>query len=136
VAVGKGGHEHPEGKKITLLTGDFFDLDETVTGGRFEAIVDRASLVAIQPTLREVYVQIMSKVIKAGGNILLVTIERRSGTDADMSGPPFSVPEAEVRRLYENQDWVESVTLLEDQGEMARNEGTTMASLYFLIQAK
>jgi hypothetical protein len=56
VAVGKGGHEHPEGKKITLLTGDFFDLDETVTGGRFEAIVDRASLVAIQPTLREAYV--------------------------------------------------------------------------------
>jgi thiopurine S-methyltransferase len=131
-----GKHERLEGKKITLLKGDFFDLDEAATDGRFEAIVDRASLVAIQPDLREDYVEVMSKLIKPQGRILLIVIERRSGTESDKGGPPFSVPEAEVRRLYESQDWVDSVTLIDDQGEKARNDGTTMVSLYFLIQAK
>jgi thiopurine S-methyltransferase len=136
VSSQNGRHERLEGTKITLLKGDFFDLDEEATNGRFEAIIDRASLVAIQPTLREDYVQVMSKLIQPGGKILLIVIERRSGTEEDMNGPPFSVPEAEVRRLYEGQDWVESVTLIDDNGEKAKNEGTAMASLYFLIQAK
>jgi thiopurine S-methyltransferase len=131
-----GKHERLEGTKITLLKGDFFDLDEEATNGRFEAIIDRASLVAIQPNLREDYVEVMSKLIQPGGKILLIVIERRSGTEADKDGPPFSVPEAEVRRLYEGQDWVDSVTLIDDSGEKARNEGTTMVSLYFIIQAK
>lgn len=131
-----GKHERFEGDKITLLKGDFFDLDETATDGRFEAIVDRASLVAIQPTLREDYVNVMSKLIKPGGKILLVVIERRSGTEADKHGPPFSVPEVEVRRLYEGQEWVESVTLVDSSVEHSRNVGSTMASLYYLIQAK
>ena len=124
------------GKRITLLKGDFFDLDETATDGRFEAIFDRASLVAIDPSLREDYVKVMSRMIHPGGKILLVAIEKQSGTEEDKKGPPFSLPEGEVRRLYEGQDWVESVTLLEDQGEKARNAGTTMNSLFFLIQAK
>jgi thiopurine S-methyltransferase len=131
-----GKHERLEGTKITLLKGDFFDLDEEATNGRFEAIVDRASLVAIQPTLREDYVEVMSKLIQPGGKILLVVIERKTGTEGDKDGPPFSVPEAEVRRLYEGQEWVDSVTLLDGNGEKVENQSTPMASLYFLIQAK
>lgn len=129
-------HERLLGKDIMLLKGDFFELDEEATGGRFEAIFDRASMVAIDPSLREAYVEIISKVIQPGGKVLLVTIERCSGTEEDKNGPPFSISEEEVRRLYESQDWVESVTLLQEGGEEARNQGTSMASLFFLIQAK
>jgi thiopurine S-methyltransferase len=136
VASKNGKHERLEGNKITLLKGDFFDLDETATDGRFEAIVDRASLVAIQPSLREEYVKVMGNLIKPGGKIMLVVIERKSGTEADKSGPPFSVPQAELRRLYEGQDWVESVTLIEENGEKARNIGPAMATLFYIIQAK
>jgi hypothetical protein len=75
--------------------------------------------------------------IQPGGRILLVVIERKTGTDFDMQGPPFSVPETEVRRLYENQSWVESVTLIEEEGEKGRNTpGSGMNSLYFIIQTK
>ncbi len=41
------------GEKITLLRGDYFDLDNGVTQGRFDAVFDRASMVAIRPELRE-----------------------------------------------------------------------------------
>jgi len=137
--------EKLEGKKITLLKGDFFGLDDKATGGKFDAIMDRASMVAIDPSLREEYVQTISKVIKPGGKILLVTIERRTGTEeAVKKGPPFSISEAEVRRLYESQDWVETVTLLEEVDEFEqkpeqkqRFEGlTSMYELYFLVETK
>jgi thiopurine S-methyltransferase len=124
------------GNKITLLQGDFFGLDETVTGGRFDAIFDRASLVAIEPALRVDYATVMSKLVAPGGRILLVTIERISGTEQDLSGPPYSVTEAEVRRLYEGQAWVESVTFLERDENDVRNQDRAMVNLSFIIQAK
>jgi thiopurine S-methyltransferase len=119
------------GKNIMLLHGDFFETDEKATDGRFEVIFDRASLVAIQPKLREDYVKVMSGLIKPGGLILLVVLVR-----SDENGPPFSVPEEEVRRLYEGQPWVEEVSLLEIVGSETNKSGVTMGSLYFLIKAK
>ena len=113
--------ERFKGKDIELLKGDFFDLDETTTGGRFDAIWDRASIIAIQPELRELYVETISKVLKPGGTLLLSALERRTGTEEGINaGPPFSVSEKEVRRLYESQDWVESVELLEEIDQFER----------------
>jgi thiopurine S-methyltransferase len=126
-----GGYEQLRGKNITLLRGDFFNLDESVTDGRFEAIFDRASLVAIDPTLREHYVSVQRKLIEPQGKILLITVERTTGTEADLTGPPFSVPEQEVRRLYEEQDWVESVKVLGEEVESQERR-----SKYYLIQAR
>ena len=122
------------GKKITLLKGDYFELDELVAGGRVDAVFDRASLVAIDPSLRESYINTMGNLIAPGGKILLVTIERKSGTGEYDSGPPFSIPEEEVRRLYEGQPWVDKVTFV--PGDEGRNKGTAMVSHFFLIQAK
>jgi len=138
------------GNKISLLKGDFFALDESATGGSFDVIWDRASMVAIQPALREEYVQTSSGNIKKPGcKNLSASIEKRTGTEEGISkGPPFSIPESEVRRLYEGQDWVESVTLLEEIDEFSDandpekskrfiSEGvTSMYELCFLILAK
>jgi len=124
------------GTNIVILNGDLFDLDETVTNGRFDAIFDRGSLVAIQPTLREQYINIMRQLLAPGGRILLSVFERRSGTDEDRTGPPFSVSESDMHQLYGTQSWVESVTLLDDNGEPNRTAGTAMKGRYFLIQAK
>ena len=131
-----GPYRRMTGNKITLLKGDFFELDDTISGGRFDAIFDRASLVAIEPRLREDYVNTMSRLLAPGGRILLVTIERTSGTQDAKLGPPFSVPEDEVRRLYESQTWVESVTFLDRDEEDPRNKDRAMVNLSFLIQAK
>lgn len=140
-------YERFEGKGITLLKGDFFDLNDSTAGGRFDAVWDRASIIAIQPELREQYVETISKVIKPGGTILLSTLERRTGSEEGINtGPPFTVPEAEVRRLYEGQDWVESVEFLEEIDQFERKPAdkerfgqsgvTSMFELVFVIKAK
>ena len=103
------------GKGITLLKGDFFDISEEATGGKFDAVWDRGSMVAIHPELREEYVRIIGKLLKPGGTILLATVDRRAGSEEGMAaGPPWSLNEADVRGLYETADWVESVTVLEE----------------------
>lgn len=136
-----------KGKKISLLLGNIFDLNDIATNGRFDAVFDRASLVAIQPGLREKYVETIGKLMKPGGRILLVTVDRRTGTeDAKSTGPPFSVDEKEVYRLYNDLDWVESVSMIEEVDEFVidpeskeRWEKRGLDSLFeicFLIKVK
>jgi thiopurine S-methyltransferase len=102
------------GKSITLLCGDFFQLGSNGDDNefKFDAVWDRASLVAIQPTLREDYARTIGRVIvRPGGRYLLSTLVRPDGNTT--TGPPFSIDEQEVRRIFEPQPWVESVELLE-----------------------
>lgn len=132
------------GKGIELLRGDLFDVNDQVTNGKFDMILDRASMVAIQPTLREKYVDTLGKVIKPGGSILLITLDRRSGDEeARKRGPPFSIDEEEVHRLYGKVDWVESIQLVEEHDEFQdeknrqRFEGLdSMYELCFIITTK
>jgi thiopurine S-methyltransferase len=105
--------EQLKGKSILLLKGDFFELDATQAGGKFDAIWDRAAFVAIQPELRPAYVEIMGKVIAKGGQILLSTLVRPKGDTT--TGPPFSIDEAEVKRLYQDQPWVESIDCIDSK---------------------
>lgn len=124
-----GSYEVLKGNKITLLKGDFFELTDASTGGKFAAIYDRASLVAIQPDLREKYAATMGQLIAPGGKILLVTVEHDTGT-----GPPFSILDSDVRSLYQGQDWVSSITQLNSDGTELDDRGRL--SRWYIIQAK
>jgi thiopurine S-methyltransferase len=118
----KNGFEYFLGTDITLLKGNFFQLDTAKTFGAFDAIYDRASMVAIEPELRKSYVEVMGKLLVKGGNILLVALERISSLEeATKKGPPYSIPEATVRQLYESLDWVESVTVLQQEDKLNNN---------------
>jgi len=128
------------GNNITLLKGDYFDLNRE-SFPRVDAIWDRASIVAIRPSLREEYVRIMGEIIRPGGLLLLSTLDRRSGTtDAKNAGPPFSVDEAEVWRLYKSLDWVASIEKIGETNQLEeRFEAaglTAMFGLTFAIRAK
>jgi thiopurine S-methyltransferase len=121
-----------KGKKITLLKGDFFELTSEVTGGKFTAIYDRASLVAIEPDMRAKYVEIMGQVLAPGGKILLIVVEHDNKT-----GPPYSFQPADVEALYGSLGWVESVTLLNSDGPGKDETGNSgMGSRWYMIQAK
>jgi len=138
---GIGKFERLAGKHITLLKGDYFDLDSETIGGRVDSVWDRASIIAIQPNLREDYVQVMGGLVKNGGVILVSTYDRREGAEeVRKAGPPFSVDEAEIRRLYENQSWVESVTRVgeeTDETDKFQEAGLTkVVGLSFVIQTK
>jgi len=139
-APGMGAFDRFQGNAITLLKGDLFDLDENSAGGKFDGILDRASIVAIHPDLREKYVDILGQLIKPGGTILSVTIDRREGSQEGMSaGPPFSVDDEEIQKLYAGRDWVESVTKLEEYDEFKDEESKSrwtmqgVDSLYELV---
>jgi thiopurine S-methyltransferase len=114
------GFERFVGDKITLLKGDYFDLDATKSGGQFGMIFDRASMVAIEPTMREAYVDVIGELLAPGGIILLAVLERIGSEEAMKEGPPYSIPEATVRGLYGKQDWVESIKLLEQSDQLER----------------
>jgi thiopurine S-methyltransferase len=74
----------------TLLQGDVFALT-----GTFDAVYDRAALVALPPEMRQRYAEVIRRVVKGTG--LLVTFEY---PQQEYGGPPFSVPEEEVMRHF------------------------------------
>ena len=82
--------------RITLLAGDFFDLTPNRIG-RFDLIYDRAAIIALPADLRPAYARQLRSLLEPGGRMLLITLEYDQ-TQTD--GPPFSVPESEVRALF------------------------------------
>lgn len=80
---------------IDVLVGDIF----TVTGailGSVDAIYDRAALVALPAEMRKHYTTHLMRLCP-GTPQFLITF---TYDQARMDGPPFSVPEDEVRRHY------------------------------------
>lgn len=71
------------------------------------AVFDRAALIALPPELRAPYARELYTCLRSGCRGLMVTLEY---PQQEKAGPPFSVPENEVRELYAT-DW--SVELLE-----------------------
>ena len=99
---------------LDILCGDFFDLTREDLGGA-KAVYDRASLIALPPHMRPAYAAHMAGLLPSASRILLVTLEYPEG---EMAGPPFSVGEREVRRLY--HDWFD-VKVLGSTDILAQN---------------
>jgi thiopurine S-methyltransferase len=81
---------------ITIFAGDYFHATRAVLGA-VNAVYDRAALIALPPDLRTRYVSHLRKVVPEGNPGLVVTLEY---PQAEAEGPPFSVPEAELRTHY------------------------------------
>ncbi|PQJ89405.1 thiopurine S-methyltransferase [Aliivibrio sifiae] len=79
--------------EFTIYSGDYFTAPIEAT----DLIYDRAALVALPKEMRVEYVQVLRTRLKEGGRILLVTLDYAQD---EMAGPPFSVPEEEVRSLF------------------------------------
>ncbi len=91
---------------LVLLQGDFFDLQPQDLAD-VTAVYDRASLIALPPDMRRDYARHMQRILPPGAVTLLITMEYPAG---EMQGPPFSVGEDEVRRLYQGAAKVEQLT--------------------------
>jgi thiopurine S-methyltransferase len=81
---------------LHLLAGDFFALERENLSGVY-AVYDRASLIALPPSLRADYARKMAQLLPSGAHILLITMEYPEET---LEGPPFSVDEREVGQLF------------------------------------
>jgi thiopurine S-methyltransferase len=91
-----GKFERWESDGLVLLCGDFFDLQPADLEG-CKGVFDRASLIALPSDMRQQYAQHMKTLMPASVQILLITMEY---LQEEMQGPPFSVHDPEVRKLY------------------------------------
>ena len=93
-----GSLQYWQSENISLFCGDFFDLSPEVLGV-VDAVYDRASLIALPVEMRQRYAAKMAELCPAAPK-LLITLEY---DQSKMDGPPFSVTEDEVRRLYQDR---------------------------------
>jgi len=118
---------------IEILCGDYFDLDaEMFTEVR--AVFDRAALIAMPPEMRPAYAEKLAELVLPGTRMLLVTMEY---PENQMQGPPFSVPEDNVRNLYGKNF---SISVLQENDILAREPRfrerglTSMIEKIYLLQ--
>ena len=91
-----GDLETHRGTGYALHCGDFFALtaeDLADTAGVF----DRGSLVALPPDLRTRYAMHLTSILPPDAKVLLLTVVY---DQEKMKGPPHSVPDEEVERLF------------------------------------
>ena len=91
-----GAFEELSDGPVRILRGDFFDLTAEKSNA-FEAVYDRAALIALPPEGRRRYAQHLTTLSPPGSQMLLIALEYPQHQAA---GPPFSVPEEEVNSLY------------------------------------
>ena len=83
-------------ENLEIYCGDFFSLTLKHLNN-VKAVLDRKSLIALEPDLRQKYVKHLNDIISLGVRILLVTLHY---PQHQMSGPPFSVDKSEVESLF------------------------------------
>jgi len=82
----------------TLICADIFDATPTRIG-QFDAIYDRAALVALPLEKREEYADHSLSLLKSGGTILLITYNTHR---PETMGPPFPIKDGVIPALYKN----------------------------------
>ena len=83
-------------ENLEIYCGDFFSLTSKHLNN-VKAVLDRKSLIALEPDLRQKYVKHLNDIISLGVRILLVTLHY---PQHQMSAPPFSVDKSEVESLF------------------------------------
>lgn len=81
---------------LTVLAGDFFATTRALLGP-LDALYDRAAIIALPEGTRGLYVKHLRTLMSAGAPGLVITIEY---PPEKLEGPPFSVPEVELRAHY------------------------------------
>jgi thiopurine S-methyltransferase len=81
---------------IELWCGDIFDATPDRLG-LFDAIYDRAALIALVPNERKRYVATLTKLLKPGGRIFLIGFRY---DQSKVDGPPWSLEDKHVHELF------------------------------------
>lgn len=103
--------------RLEISCGDFFKFEYE---NNYQAVYDRASLVALPREMRREYAKVITNALKNGGRYLLIVY---SYNQEEMSGPPFSVDLEEINELYGKHF---SINLLENSSPQ---EGSRLAFL-------
>ena len=96
------GLERHDAQGYVLYVGDFFALRHDHLGD-LDAVCDRAALIALPAPMRQRYAEHLLELAVAAP-VVLVTLDYAQD---EMSGPPFAVPDDEVRALFDGPRRVE-----------------------------
>ncbi len=91
-----GSFEAFTADRVTMVCADFFALTAEALG-RFDAIYDRAGLVAVDPSLRTRYVEVCRSLCRGDARGLLVAL---AYDQSKAEGPPWSLDGAMVQSLW------------------------------------
>lgn len=94
----RGQLRHYHAQHIDIFVGDIFDLTADILG-QVDAVYDRAALVALPAPLREKYAAHLIAISHTAPQLLICYVYEQS----QLSGPPFSVEDAEVKQHYQSQ---------------------------------
>ena len=124
---------HYRAGEIELICGDAFALDAEALAD-CTGVFDRAALIALPPPLRQQYASRPYACLPSGCRGLLITLEYPA---QEKSGPPFTVPEGEVRALY-GADWTIDVLdrsdILADQPNFIAEGVTSLETVAYRLQ--
>jgi thiopurine S-methyltransferase len=104
-----GNHDYWQADGITIIHGDFFDIQKADIG-EFNAVYDRASLIALPTQMRQAYAEKMHSLVPDVAFTLLITLEY---SQEKMAGPPFSVSLDEIEALYGSWYAVEKLSAID-----------------------
>lgn len=118
---------------IEVICGDVFALDEAALAD-CAGLYDRAALIALPQAMRERYVRELHARLPTDCRGLLITLEY---PQAEKAGPPFSVDEHEVHRLYGarwNIDLLERRDILASQSGFIEDGVTALTTAVYRLQ--
>ena len=92
-----GPIDHYRAENIDIFGGDIFELSGEMLGS-VDAIYDRAALVALPKEMRDRYTPHLTKITHKAPQLLICFEYDQS----QMTGPPFSISDEEVRQHYED----------------------------------
>ncbi|ULQ57979.1 TPMT family class I SAM-dependent methyltransferase [Flavihumibacter rivuli] len=78
------------GKELTIITGDFFELD-----GLYDLVLEQTFFCALDPEKRADYANKMFNILKPGGKLAGVLFNREF-----IGGPPFGGSQEEYKKLF------------------------------------
>ena len=129
----QGSFDRWEADQYEILCGDIFELDRA-NAASVAAVYDRASLVALNLDQRRHYAKLLKWILPAGCSILLVAMEY---PQQEMEGPPYSVGEAEIRKLYAPEysiSLLHSLDLLKDTARYSNRGLSYLWERVYLLQ--
>lgn len=125
----RGAHVEYRAGAVTVFAGDFFATTREMLGP-LDALYDRAALIALPPAMRARYAAHLLSLLPQGAPGLVITLEYPQEA---MPGPPFSVPEAELRAHYLGHG-LEHLGDTADQTPRAKELGVSMVERCWAVQ--
>ncbi|XP_030337004.1 thiopurine S-methyltransferase isoform X3 [Strigops habroptila] len=104
---------------ISLYCCSIYDLSSSIVG-KFDGFWDRGALVAVNPCDRQRYASLMITLMEENSSYLLVTV---SYDPNKHEGPPFYVPESEIKSLFGSHCEIKYLEKVDDFSERHRQWG-------------